>query len=275
MAQDYDKIFKENIEDIVLSLAEKILHIHPERIEEIPDDLQRTIERKPDFLKKITTKKPANTYILHIEFQKEDEPKMAYRMLEYYGMLLRKYELDVHQVVFYISKNKPTMVTHLQYQNLSFSYKLLDLQEVDYHIFLNSNQPEEIILAILGSFGKETPQKVVENILNKLKTIKIETLRREKCVKQLEILSNLRGLQQEIIKQLTNMALIYDLKTDLRYQQGKEEGKIEGKVEATKELQHQMIKRLLKKNILSIQEIAELVQVDVATVKAIAQSLDK
>jgi hypothetical protein len=267
MAQDYDKVFKENIEDIILSLAEKILHIHPEKIEEIPDDLQRTIERKPDFLKKISPKNSVKDYILHIEFQKEDEPKMAYRMHEYYGMLLRKYELDVHQVVFYINKNKPTMITQLQHKNLSFSYELLDLQEIDYTIFLNSNQPEEIILAILGNFGKEHPQKAVEKILSKLKTIKIETLRREKCVKQLEVLSNLRGLQQEIIKQLTNMALVYDLKTDLRYQQGREE--------ATKEFQKEMITKLLKKAVLSVQEIAELVQAPIDYVKEIAKSLDK
>jgi hypothetical protein len=38
MAQDYDKVFKENIEEIILPLAEKLLNIHPEKLEEIPDD---------------------------------------------------------------------------------------------------------------------------------------------------------------------------------------------------------------------------------------------
>lgn len=51
MAQDYDKIFKENIEEIILPLTEKLLNIHPEKSEEIPDDLQRTIERKPEIAK--------------------------------------------------------------------------------------------------------------------------------------------------------------------------------------------------------------------------------
>lgn len=48
MSQDYDKIFKENIEEIILPLAKKVLNIDPEGLEEIPDDLQHTIERKPD-----------------------------------------------------------------------------------------------------------------------------------------------------------------------------------------------------------------------------------
>lgn len=52
MANEYDKVFKENIEEIILPLAEKLFGIHPETLEEIPDDLQITIERKPDFFEK-------------------------------------------------------------------------------------------------------------------------------------------------------------------------------------------------------------------------------
>jgi hypothetical protein len=31
MAQDYDKVFKENMEEIILPLAEKVLNINPEK----------------------------------------------------------------------------------------------------------------------------------------------------------------------------------------------------------------------------------------------------
>ncbi len=41
MAQEYDKIFKENIEQIALPLAEKLLGIRPEKLEEISLDLQK------------------------------------------------------------------------------------------------------------------------------------------------------------------------------------------------------------------------------------------
>ncbi len=102
MAQKYDKIFKENIEELILPLAQKVLHINPEELEEIKDDLQTTLERKPDFLKKVVSKnKTQKEYILHIEFQTVDEPKMVYRMLEYYGILARKYELEIKQYVWF------------------------------------------------------------------------------------------------------------------------------------------------------------------------------
>jgi hypothetical protein len=51
--QAYDKILKENLEDIFLPFFQKITGI-PElsQAEDIVLDLQKTIERKPDFLKK-------------------------------------------------------------------------------------------------------------------------------------------------------------------------------------------------------------------------------
>ena len=52
MAQEYDKIFKENIEQVALSLTEKLLGIRPKKLKEISVDLQKTIERKPDLSKK-------------------------------------------------------------------------------------------------------------------------------------------------------------------------------------------------------------------------------
>ena len=44
MSNEYDKIIRENIEAVILPLADKILGISPTLIEEIPDDLQTTIE---------------------------------------------------------------------------------------------------------------------------------------------------------------------------------------------------------------------------------------
>ena len=53
MAQDYDKILKENMEALILPLADKLLGLSLGPTEELPDDLQTTLERKPDLLKRI------------------------------------------------------------------------------------------------------------------------------------------------------------------------------------------------------------------------------
>src|ERR1700749_1088388 len=97
----YDKIFRENLEAALPGLIKNLLGIHVVHTEELPDDIQHTKERKPDVLKKVTDKK-GETFVLHIEFQVKDEPKMVLRMAEYFIMLLRKYGLPVRQCVIYI-----------------------------------------------------------------------------------------------------------------------------------------------------------------------------
>lgn len=266
MAQDYDKIFKENIEEIILPLAEKLFDIHPERLEEIPDDLQITIERRPDFLKKVLHTDSNKDYILQLEFQKEDEPKMVFRMLEYHSLLLRKYELQVHQYVLFINDGQAKMATSLHYDNLNFRFQLVNLSDFDYRQFVSSDKPEEVILAILGNFGTDKPSIVITSILEKLKSLSIDTLRLEKCIKQLEVLSNLRKLQSEIIKQLEIMALTYDLKNDIRFQQGQLQGQEEKAIKT--------IHKMLSSN-LPFELIAEYLEVSVDFVKRIADTAKK
>ena len=55
--------------------------------------------------------------------------------------------------------------------------------------------------------------------------------KRQKFFLQLEILSNLRNLQAEIIKQFSTMSIHFDIKKDLRYQQGIEQGIEQGKAQ--------------------------------------------
>ena len=90
--QQYDKIFKENFEEVIYSLTRVVLGIDHTKLEEIPDDTQHTIEKKPDFLKRVRGKEPKDDYILQIEVQTSDPKTMRKRMLIYYGFLYHNYE---------------------------------------------------------------------------------------------------------------------------------------------------------------------------------------
>ena len=52
-ANEYDRIMKENIEPVLLPFAQKLLGLQGAKYTTIKDDLHVTIERKPDFLKKV------------------------------------------------------------------------------------------------------------------------------------------------------------------------------------------------------------------------------
>ncbi len=278
MAQEYDKIFKENIEELILPLAGKLLNIHPEKIEEIPDDLQATIERRPDFLKKVLHTESRKDYILHIEFQTVDDLDMVYRMSEYYALLLRKFKIEVKQYVFFMGKKKSKMIKELSFSGFSFSYEIINLIEFDYHQFLESNKPEEIILSILSNFGIESPEKVVSNILSKLDSLKISKLNKEKSFIQLEILSKLRNLQRKIIEKLEDMSFTYDLESDIRFKQGLNQGVSQGisqGIDLGKEKKAiAAIKNMLAANI-PITQIAQFLDETYDFVKKIEDSLKK
>lgn len=233
MGQDYDKIIKENIESILLPLARKVLNLpEPEGLIEIPDDVQYTIERKPDFLKIVTNAEGDGLFILHLEFQTRDEPDMLSRMLFYAAQLYGKYKLPLKQYVFYIGSRPARMRSELNQEDLSFRFHVRNIVEVPYQTFLETEKPEEMVLAILGNLGTEAPTRVIQRILQTIKAKEQSQLALGKYFRQVEILSKLRNFQNEVIKQIEAMAIVYDLETDIRYLQGKQKGAEEATISA-------------------------------------------
>lgn len=196
-SSQYDKIFKENIEAVIPSIMQNLLGITAISLEELPDDIQHTKERKPDVLKKVADNQ-GNTFVLQIEFQVANDDEMIHRMLDYKGMLIRKYKLPTYQYVIFLGKGKSKMTTELQNIDLQFKYNLLAINTVDYKTFLNSNQPEEVVLAILANFDNETPENALKQILSRLEETTTGDLALKRYFKQLRILAQLRKLEQKL-----------------------------------------------------------------------------
>ncbi len=232
--QDYDKIFKENIEKIGISILNKICGITVENIENITATLPKTIERRADFIKIGVEKLTNEKTIYHIEFQSNVHLKMGKRKLLYYALLHDKYELPIRQFVIYLGEGNWTAPTVIKHSHLEFRYEVICINSIDYQLFIQSDKPEEIILAILADFKKEDKSTVIKNIIESLHNKTKNTQKFQKFILQLEILSNLRNLQTQIVKQISAMPITFDIKKDIRYQQGIEEG-IEQGIEEGKE----------------------------------------
>jgi predicted transposase YdaD len=266
LANDYDKILKENIAVLFLPLSEKYLHIRIARTEELKDKLQTTIEKEPDFIRIVETDK-AERFILHLEFQTQDEEDMIYRMQEYYGLLRRKYQVPVKQFVIYLGRKTSRMQTSLALEEIFTGFQLTSLRDYSYQSLLNSQIPEEIILAILSNFKEQKPAEVIRLILRRLYEIGTEEIVLRKYIRQLSVLARLRNLTKETHKQVQDMGLTYDITKDYLYQEGLEKGLEKGKKE--------MIIELLKDGTLSVQKIAALAKVPVERVKELAKELKK
>lgn len=278
--QQYDKIFKENFEEVIYSLARVVLGIDHTKLEEIPDETQYTIEKKPDFLKKVRGDNGAEDYILQIEVQTSDPKTMRKRMLIYYGFLYHSYEMPVKQYVLYIGKDgKAEMPTSIRHENLDFRFHLMNIVELDHEQFLYSEKPEDIVISILCDFKNKSAENIIDAILERLKRLKRlsrNDLVLGKYLRQLEILSNLRNLQTLTIKKLNDMSLIYDLESDIRYQQAYKQAteKYERLLELKEqEQQGQFITNLLNLRVLSKEAIAEVTNTTVDFVYTVEERL--
>jgi predicted transposase/invertase (TIGR01784 family) len=249
-------------------LIRNLLGIHAVHTEELPDDIQHTKERKPDVLKKVTDTN-GETFVLHVEFQVKDELEMAFRMAEYYIMLLRQYQLRVRQYVIYIGAGSPTMADHIRSEQMNFKYQLIALSTVDYQLLLRSDNPEEKMLAILANFGSGDPKRIIENIVNQVIAASKGDFSKHRHIRQLRILAQLRNLAPESLRIMDSIANYISKEKDILYQLGEREGMEKG-IEKGNET---VVKVLLLNTDFTIAKIASLSNVTEAFVKKVKKTL--
>ncbi|HEX3933506.1 MAG TPA: hypothetical protein VHW43_02425 [Puia sp.] len=260
----YDKILRENLEAALPGLTKNLLGIHAVYTEELPDDIQYTKERKPDVLKKITDK-TGETFVLHIEFQLKDEPEMAFRMAEYYIMLLRRYKLPVQQYVIYIGKGIPKMTDTIVSARMHFTYALTILSTIDYNLLLASDTPEGKMLAILADLGKANPRRAVEDIVKQVIANSQGDFSKLRRIKQLRIMGQLRNLAPENLAIMDDITGFFTKEKDIFYILGERDGMEKGKQD--------FVRNLLLNTDFSIVRIASLANVSQFYVRKIKKTL--
>jgi hypothetical protein len=229
MANRYDRIIKENFNGLTIPLVYRMMDIENIQVIRLPRKIQRTLEREMDTLLRVKPKS-GNEFILNVEWQSTNDTEMCRRMLLYHSITHAVYKLPVKGLVIYMGEEKMNMPAVITDENIHFTYKQIDLMDMDPDEFLKSDIPEEIILAVLAGKtkkGEKTP--AIQQILFKLRTLlagnQPELARK---IAQLEILGELRVDAQKIIKrEEEHMAFTYNLKNDIRYKEGQEQASVE------------------------------------------------
>ena len=147
------------------------------------------------------------------------------------------FNLKVLQYVIYLGSKKrlKNLKPYFKDDFTAHHFEVISLKSLDYQKFLQSNVPEAVIWAILADYGDDKPEQVIQRILLRVNELSQSKTTFSQHVRRLEVLSKLRKLQPIFIQISNDMAFTYDLKTDIRYKQGKAEGKAEGKVEGKAE----------------------------------------
>ncbi len=227
MSGAYDKVIKENIEELFLKLSERFLGVRIVATEALPAKLQTTLEREADFLR-IARVADGDPFLLHLEFQTQSERDMVYRMAEYKAILQRKYRLPVRQIVLYFGATASQMPTQLPPEAVIEGFELLDVRRLSTRELLASEVPEELLLAILGDYAPQEAAAIVRQVISRLQALCDEEIRLRKYLKQLLVLSRLRKLEAFTQTIIDAMPITYDIETDGLYLKGIEKGRERG-----------------------------------------------
>lgn len=270
MANQYDKILKENIEQTFLPLLEKYLGIKILETKDLPEKLQTTLEREPDFIKVIRPDK-GEEFILQMEFQTNDERKMVLRMAEYKAILMRKFEMAVKQYVIYLGTKQQKMRTKLREDEIIKGFELVNIHELGAEKILKSDIPEEIILAILGEYPRTKAGEIIKKIIERLRDLCNEEIKLQKYIQQLTVLSRLRNLELETKKQVEDMPITYDITKDGLFLEGVKAGEKRGEKLGADRALKSVITEMLQDPTMTVEKIARFTKVSPEYVRKIRE----
>ena len=259
MANNYDRIFKENIESLLLPLLNKLLGLKPPKLAPIDAKMQVTQEAEMDHIRRVVHDDPAQDYGLQIEFHISDED-LRRRNLLHYALFHHITGLPLRQIVIYggtLANPNHIHQNQLTLSGLDLKYEVIVLKQIPKEQFLHSEIPEEVILAILCDFGEDEPTSVVRQILHNLKRILRKSNRIKKFQKQLLILSRLRKMEIIVKTEVEAMTIHYDIETDGLFLKGIEEG-LEKGIELEKQV---FVHKLWSLQEFSLEKIALMVDV--------------
>ena len=271
----FDKIVKEHAMQTFVPFVLSFLGKKMRVVKRLPEKMQTTQERESDLLL-IVQDEDGKKFILHIEFQTHPDPKMRFRLAEYHGILVRQYELPILHYVLHLGEEKLVKIEHLEPEFQFSSFENIRLLDIDAQDMLKSDIPSRVVMAILCNFGGENPEKVIQNIVLKLKRVCKSDSELKKYIKQLRFLAKNRNLRPLVIKNTYLMPIQIDITDDFLYIEGKERGKAEeraiGEQTAQERIKRGIIKAL-QVGKFNIKEIANIFEVSIAFVQRVKKEM--
>ena len=200
---------------------------------------------------------------------------MPLRMMRNYSDIALAHAGEkIVQYLLYIGKAPMTMADHVSDDGWQYHYRVLDMRDQDSEHFLNSDNPDALVLAILCDPKSLEPNALVAHIIKELRRLhgdKLDNLR--DSLKMLDVLSGNRGLQ-DIVEETIDM-YIDEEKLGI-YQAVKKRGEARGEARGIKKGEARGEARGLRKMVLRLltklppEQVADLSGMSLAEVEAIA-----
>ncbi|MEO5357226.1 MAG: hypothetical protein H7844_08005 [Nitrospirae bacterium YQR-1] len=160
--------------------------------------------------------------LLHIEIMSNPE-KMLKRMFLYNALIFHHYDRLPRQILLYVG-DRPL---NIENKIGNYSFEIINIKDIDCSELLESNKPEDIVLAILCKSGNM--DVTLAKILEKLSVLPLKD--REDYIMRLLYLSDLRKLYTKVKLEVSKMPITIDVRESEIFQEGLLEGKQKGLLE--------------------------------------------
>jgi hypothetical protein len=164
--------------------------------------------------------------LLHIEIMSNPE-KMLKRMFVYNALIFNDFDRLPRQILLYVG-DKPLNIENTMGD---YSFEIINIKDINCAELLESDKPEDIVLAILCKSGNM--DVTIAKILEKLSVLPIKE--RKDYILKLFYLSDLRKLYNKVRQEVEKMPITIDLADSDIYKEGLFEGKQEGLYEGKQE----------------------------------------
>jgi predicted transposase YdaD len=173
--------------------------------------------------------------LLHIEIQSQNDSSMPLRMLEYGLAILRTSGQFPRQIVVYVGADRLTMPSRLRLEGLDFSYRLIEIRDVDSEPLLASSAVSDNVIGILGRVTDV--EAAVRAIVARISGLPAGS--RAAYLRALLVLAGLRGWEQRVEREVSRMPLTINILENKvigpAYKRGLDEGQAKGLAEGKAE----------------------------------------
>ena len=225
-----DLISKQLLQRLLIGFGNRLFDLNIVEAELLSNEQPRIEGRRADLVARVK-EEDGESYILHVEIQNDNQRDMPLRMLRYYSDIALSHTGEqIVQYLLYIGKAPLVMSDRVRGHNWRYRYKILDMRYQDSEYFLNSDNPDALVFAILCDPKGLEPNALVAHIIKELRRLhgsKLDNLR--DSLKMLDVLAANRDLQ-DVVKENTKMFIdveklgIYQLVKEQSEAKGLEQG---------------------------------------------------
>ena len=225
MAQRYDTAFKLTLQHVDVAMRELVgSTVKTWKNIEFPQ-IRNT---RADLLLETKAGK-----LVHLELQSGNSRDMAIRMLEYGLAALRKHHSFPTQICLYVGEKPARMRKELHHPHLEYSYRLVDVRDLDGKRLLKSGKVDDNIIALLTRLADQ--RQAVRLVVRRIKGLRRKA-EQQSALDRLVILAGLRKMLGTIVEEevkkvpILNDILQHEI-LGREYKKGRKEGRKEGRQE--------------------------------------------